>query len=456
MKNEALSPELLSKMDGYWRAANYLSVGQIYLCSNPLLRRPLALADVKHMLLGHWGTTPGQNFIYVHLNRVIKKYDIDMIYVSGPGHGGPAVVGNTYLEGTYSEIYPNISQDEAGLQKLFKQFSFPGGIPSHASPECPGSIHEGGELGYSLSHSFGAVFDNPDVVVACVIGDGEAETGPLATAWHSNKFLDPMTDGAVSADSAPERLQDQQPQRPRAHRARGVATISPRLRLDALLRRRRSAGGHASTHGCHLGHDHRGHPSNPEQCTQQPRYDSSALADDRTQVPQRLDGAEGRRWASDRRHVPCAPGAALRPVHPSRAPQAAGGLAQELPAGRALRRPGAPQNGAGRTCASRPTSDGRQSPRQRRHAAARPAHAGFPRVCGVGAGTGYARDRGHACARALSARRTDAESSAAKLPDLRPRRDALERPGSPLRGDTPPMGRCHGRERRVSRACRDG
>src|ERR1700685_2975117 len=195
--DQTLTPELLAKMDAYWRAANYLSVGQIYLYDNPLLKRPLTLADVKHMLLGHWGTTPGQNFIYAHLNRAIKKYDLDMIYVSGPGHGGPAVVGNTYLEGTYSEIYPNISEDEAGLQKLFLQFSFPGGIPSHASPECPGSIHEGGELGYSLSHSFGAVFDNPDLVVACVVGDGEAETGPLATAWHSNKFLDAATDGAV-------------------------------------------------------------------------------------------------------------------------------------------------------------------------------------------------------------------------------------------------------------------
>ena len=197
MKPETLSQELLHQMDAYWRAANYLSVGQIYLYDNPLLKRPLALADVKHMLLGHWGTTPGQNFIYVHLNRIIKQYDLDMIYVSGPGHGGPAVVGNTYLEGTYSEIYPNIGQDEAGLQKLFLQFSFPGGIPSHASPECPGSIHEGGELGYSLSHSFGAVFDNPDLIVACVVGDGEAETGPLATSWQSNKFLDPVTDGAV-------------------------------------------------------------------------------------------------------------------------------------------------------------------------------------------------------------------------------------------------------------------
>jgi xylulose-5-phosphate/fructose-6-phosphate phosphoketolase len=197
MNTNALSPKLLDKMDAYWRAANYLSVGQIYLNDNPLLRQPLQLSHVKRTLLGHWGTAPGQNFIYVHLNRVIKKYDLDMIYISGPGHAGQAMVGNTYLEGTYSEVYPKITQDEAGLKKLFQQFSFPGGIPSHVSPECPGSIHEGGELGYSLSHAFGAAFDNPGLVVACVIGDGEAETGPLATAWHSNKFLNPVTDGAV-------------------------------------------------------------------------------------------------------------------------------------------------------------------------------------------------------------------------------------------------------------------
>ncbi|HXR19340.1 MAG TPA: phosphoketolase family protein [Steroidobacteraceae bacterium] len=197
MQARALDSELLRKMDAYWRAANYLSVGQIYLCDNPLLRQPLKLAHVKRMLLGHWGTAPGQNFIYVHLNRVIQQFDLNMIYISGPGHGGPALVGNTYLEGTYSEIYPDISRDEAGLRHLFRQFSFPGGIPSHVSPECPGSIHEGGELGYSLSHAFGAVFDNPTLTVACVIGDGEAETGPLATAWHSNKFLDPVHDGAV-------------------------------------------------------------------------------------------------------------------------------------------------------------------------------------------------------------------------------------------------------------------
>lgn len=197
IKKKPLSKELLKRMNAYWRAANYLSVGQLYLRDNPLLRKPLKLSHVKSMLLGHWGTTPGQNFIYVHLNRIINKYDLDMIYISGPGHGGPALVGNTYLEGTYSEVYPNITQDETGLKKLFTQFSFPGGIPSHVSPECPGSIHEGGELGYSLSHAFGAAFDNPELVVACVIGDGEAETGPLATAWHSNKFLNPVTDGAV-------------------------------------------------------------------------------------------------------------------------------------------------------------------------------------------------------------------------------------------------------------------
>ena len=194
---EELSQEVLHKINAYWRAANYLSVGQIYLKDNPLLKEPLKLEHIKKALLGHWGTTPGQNFIYVHLNRIIKKYDLDMIYISGPGHGGPALVGNVYLEGTYSEVYNEITEDEEGLKKLFREFSFPGGIPSHVSPECPGSIHEGGELGYSLSHAFGAAFDNPDLIVSCIVGDGEAETGPLATAWHSNKFLNPVTDGVV-------------------------------------------------------------------------------------------------------------------------------------------------------------------------------------------------------------------------------------------------------------------
>jgi xylulose-5-phosphate/fructose-6-phosphate phosphoketolase len=191
------SPGELRRMDAYWRAANYLSVGQIYLYDNPLLREPLTLSHVKPLVVGHWGTTPGQNFIYVHLNRVIKKFDLDMFYIAGPGHGGPALVANTYLEGSYSEIYPDISQDEAGIKKLFTQFSFPGGISSHVAPTTPGSIHEGGELGYSLSHAFGAAFDNPGLIVACIIGDGEAETGPLATAWQSNKLLSPVSDGAV-------------------------------------------------------------------------------------------------------------------------------------------------------------------------------------------------------------------------------------------------------------------
>src|SRR5947208_1499764 len=192
-----LSDKEVTLIDAYWRAANYLSVGQIYLYDNPLLKKSLTKEHIKPRLLGHWGTTPGLNFIYVHLNRLIKKHDLNMLYLTGPGHGGPGLVANAYLEGTYSDVYPNISQDEAGMKRLFTQFSFPGGIPSHVAPETPGSIHEGGELGYALSHAYGAAFDNPDLVVAAVVGDGEAETGPLATGWHSNKFLDPARDGAV-------------------------------------------------------------------------------------------------------------------------------------------------------------------------------------------------------------------------------------------------------------------
>ena len=197
MNTTSLTPTLLDKIDAYWRAANYLSVGQIYLYDNPLLKKRLTLAHIKPRLLGHWGTTPGLNFIYAHLNRVINAHDLNVIYITGPGHGGPGIVANTYLEGTYSEVYPHISQDEDGMKRLFTQFSFPGGIPSHVAPETPGSIHEGGELGYALSHAYGASFDNPDLLVACVVGDGEAETGPLATSWHSNKFLNPVHDGAV-------------------------------------------------------------------------------------------------------------------------------------------------------------------------------------------------------------------------------------------------------------------
>src|ERR1700680_2400790 len=192
-----LSPEQVRKINAYWRAANYLSVGQIYLMDNPLLREPLALKHIKPRLLGHWGTTPGLNFIYTHLNRVIQRDKLNMIFLCGPGHGGPAVVAQTYLEGTYTELYPHITEDETGMQRLFKQFSFPGGIPSHAAPETPGSIHEGGELGYVLAHAFGAAFDNPDMIAVAVVGDGEAETGPLEGSWKCIKFLNPVRDGAV-------------------------------------------------------------------------------------------------------------------------------------------------------------------------------------------------------------------------------------------------------------------
>src|SRR6185503_14280867 len=192
-----LNADLLQKMHAYWRAANYLSVGQIYLQDNPLLEAPLERAHIKPRLLGHWGTTPGLNFIYVHLNRVIRAHDLDMIYIIGPGHGGSGLVANTYLEGSYTERYPEISRDRAGIKKLFRQFSWPYGVPSHVAPEIPGSIHEGGELGYSLAHAYGAAFDNPELMVACIVGDGEAETGALATSWHSNKFLNPARDGCV-------------------------------------------------------------------------------------------------------------------------------------------------------------------------------------------------------------------------------------------------------------------
>ena len=235
----ALSETDRGLIDAYWRAANYLSVGQIYLFDNPLLKEPLEQEHIKPRLLGHWGTTPGLNFIYVHLNRVIKKRDLDMIYITGPGHGGPALVANTYLEGTYSEVYPNISQDEEGMKRLFKQFSFPGGIPSHVAPETPGSIHEGGELGYALSHAYGAAFDNPDLIVACVVGDGEAETGPLATSWHSQQVPQPGARRRGAADPASQRLQDRQSDRARAHPARGARRAHARLRLRAAFRRGR-------------------------------------------------------------------------------------------------------------------------------------------------------------------------------------------------------------------------
>ena len=235
---QPLNTDELRRMHAWWRACNYLAVGMIYLRDNPLLREPLTVDHVKHRLLGHWGASPALSFVWTHLNRLIKRDDLDVIFVAGPGHGAPGVLAPAYLEGTYSEVYPDKSEDAEGLQKFFKQFSFPGHIGSHVTPETPGSIHEGGELGYSLSHAYGAALDNPDLIVACVVGDGEAETGPLATAWHSNKFLNPVARRRGAADPEPERLQDRQSDHPGAHQPRGAGGAVRGLRLHAVFRRR--------------------------------------------------------------------------------------------------------------------------------------------------------------------------------------------------------------------------
>ena len=272
------SDKELTLIDGYWRAANYLSVGQIYLLDNPLLRKPLEPRHIKPRLLGHWGTTPGLNFIYAHLNRLIRKLDLDVIYICGPGHGGPGMVANTYLEGTYSERYPDVSRDEAGLRRLFRQFSFPGGIPSHAAPETPGSIHEGGELGYSLAHAYGAAFDNPDLLVACVIGDGEAETGPLAAAWHSNKFLNPGDRRRGAAHPASERLQDRQSDDSQPDRPGRAGEPPQRVRLPTLCRGRGRAGIHARGHGGDPRRHRRRDPGDPGARASRGADDPASLA----------------------------------------------------------------------------------------------------------------------------------------------------------------------------------
>ena len=408
----------LEGLDAYWRAANFLSVGQIFLWDNPLLKRPLTLADVKPMLLGHWGTTPGQNFIYAHLNRVIKAYDLDMIYVCGPGHGGPAVVGNTYLEGTYSEIYPEISRDEAGLKKLFRQFSFPGGIPSHASPECPGSIHEGGELGYSLSHSFGAVFDNPDLIVACVVGDGEAETGPLATAWHSNKFLNPVSDGAVL---------------PILH-LNGYKIANP-----ALLARITHEELEQFLRGCGWTPIFvQGHEPGPMHTLMAAALDQAVLEIQRIQRQARQHGQTLRpRWPMIVLNSPKGwtgpkevDGQPIEgnfrshqvPLHPADHPGHLKLLEDWLRSYRPeelFDEHGGLLPGTGCIGAERAAAHGRQSPRQRRPAAERPAPARLPRVRSAGAGTGRAGHRRHARARAVPARRGPVQRRRAQLPRLR-------------------------------------
>jgi xylulose-5-phosphate/fructose-6-phosphate phosphoketolase len=365
-KASELSGEELGRIDAYWRAANYLSVGQIYLYDNPLLKRPLEKEHVKPRLLGHWGTTPGLNFVYVHLNRLIRTHDLSVIYVTGPGHGGPGLVANAWLEGTYSEVYPNVAQDEEGMKRLFKQFSFPGGIPSHVAPETPGSIHEGGELGYALSHAYGAAFDNPDLIVACVVGDGEAETGPLATSWHSNKFLNPATDGAVLpilhlngykianptvlARISHEEIEQLfrgygytplfvEGEEPEAMHRLMAAT------LDRAVAEIRRIQGAARTQGK----------------TDRPRWPMIVL-----RSPKGMDVPEGDRRQADRGLLALAPGPDGRDAREPRARPHPRGMDEELPAGGALRRGRAAAPGARGDGAARDAAHEREPARERR------------------------------------------------------------------------------------------
>ena len=306
---EVLSSEELSRIDRYWRAANYLSVGQIYLRHNALLREPLKPEHVKPRLLGHWGTTPGLNFIYVHLNRVIRKLGLNLIYVTGPGHGGPGLVANTYLEGTYSEMYPDIDRSEEGIRKLFNQFSWPGGIPSHAAPETPGSINEGGELGYSLLHAYGAVFDNPDLIACCVVGDGEAETGPCATSWHSNKFLNPARDGAVlpilhlngykiAGPTVLARLPEEE-----------LRSLFVGYGYEPFFVEGDDPRGDASAHGADAGRGHRPDRRDPAERPNAGLHQAPAMADDRSPDSEGVDRAQGRGRQTGRGIVPLASGA---------------------------------------------------------------------------------------------------------------------------------------------------
>ena len=353
-------------IDAYWRAANYLSVGQIYLFDNPLLKVPLSEDHIKPRLLGHWGTTPGLNFIYVHLNRLIKKLDLDMIYVTGPGHGGPGLVANAYLEGTYSEVYPNISQDEEGMKRLFTQFSFPGGIPSHVAPETPGSIHEGGELGYAMSHAYGAAFDNPDLIVACVIGDGEAETGPLATSWHSNKFLNPVRDGAVLPILHLNGYKIANPT---------VLARIPHEELEALMRGYGYAPHFVEGDDPKTMHELMaatletviGDIRRIQQDARRNGFSKRArLADDRHAHAEGLDLPEGDRRQAGGRLLALSSGADERDAGPSRARAHPRSLDEELPARGAVRRDGPPEARTRRARAVGHAPDERQSAHQRR------------------------------------------------------------------------------------------
>src|SRR6266511_4070191 len=392
---QTLSDEELELIHKYWRAANYLSVGQIYLMGNALLKESLKLEHIKPRLLGHWGTTPGLNLIYVHLNRIIKAYDLDMIYICGPGHGGPGMVANTYLEGTYSEFYPNIPEDAEGIDILFKQFSFPGGIPSHAAPETPGSIHEGGELGYAVSHAYGAALDNPDLIVACVVGDGEAESGPLATAWHGNKFLNPATDGAVL----------------------------PILHLNGYK------------------------IANPTILARIPR-EAPEVADDRDEDAEGMDGPERGRRPEDRGLLAFPSGSDGRPRGQPEAHRRARGLAQELQARGAVRRERAAATGAARAAAERRAPHGREPARERRAAPPRAADAGLPRLRAGDRHPGANRRRGNPGARRLPPRRDEDEHAVQELPHVLARRARVEPAPGVVRGHEPGLA---GRDVRVRR-----
>ena len=421
----------LELIDGWWRAANYLSVGQIYLLDNPLLEQPLERAHIKPRLLGHWGTTPGLNFIYVHLNRVIKARDLDVIYICGPGHGGPGMVANTWLEGTYSELYSSVPQTKDGMRRLFRQFSFPGGIPSHAAPETPGSIHEGGELGYSLSHAYGAVLDNPDLIAACVIGDGEAETGPLATSWHGNKFLNPATDGAVLPIL---HLNGYKIANPTilARIPHGAARSAvARLWLQTAFCRGRRPAADASADGGGARPGGRRDRGTAEGGARRREDHLPAMADDRAAQPQGLDRAQDRRRVEDRGLLARPPGP-VRRHGKARARQIARRLDEELSAARIVRRRGpAEARDRGIGAAGRP-ADERQPERQWRIAAPRAGVAGFHRLCGGDRGTRAERRRGDANHGRLSARHHQAER---KFPPVRAGRNRFQPPLGGVRGD---------------------
>ncbi len=430
-----LKADELRLLDAYWRAANYLSVGQIYLLANPLLREPLRLDDVKPRLLGHWGTTPGLNLLYAHLNRVIVERELDAMYVIGPGHGGPGLVANAYLEGTYSEVYPQITRDSEGLGRLFRQFSFPGGIPSHVAPETPGSIHEGGELGYALAHAYGAAFDNPDLLVACVIGDGEAETGPLAASWHSNKFLDPVNDGAVlpilhlngykiANPTVLARIPDTELMSllegygHRPYLVRGDDPIQVHQDLAAAL-------------DDAVGEIARIQYAAREGGTQQrPRWPLIVLATPKGWTgPKEVDGlpTEGT-WRSHQ--VPLANLA----ENPDHLRQLEDWLRSYRPRG-VVRRDRGTGCGARRTGPHRICSDEREPPCQRRRTTAAVAAAKLHRLCGGGRGSGHRPARGDPGAGDVPARRDPGQP--AQLPADRPRRDSQQPPRGGVRGNRP-------------------